>query len=336
MNEEIKFYESLTKSINSNKSSDTNKSKVKTKNNDLKHCQVYSEFIESHNIDDDFQIKKPKLNDQSFGTSKMQLVENQEQKEANISDSFIGVNSFNCDNFFAELANFGLLIVCLEGNSDFAKNNFSFKGRCSINLLCGCIQINGFKIDTTQDKWHDIFSPESNSYLTIINKQENNSNLSVPYPNILSKIQIICQTAIDSSIEEKIRDFLVRTNFNNHTSSLVVIRPLKSQLCNYICYFENFKNIYQTKIDSNELAKDNISMCNIMNKFGIFPIPDQYFHGIHLENENEKEVVREVLAESRENSEGNLSFSFFKIKKSYSAKIIKINSNNIYLTLILI
>ncbi|RNA00906.1 hypothetical protein BpHYR1_015647 [Brachionus plicatilis] len=244
---------------------------VKTKNNDLKHCQVYSEFIESHNIDDDFQIKKPKLNDQSFGTSK--LVENQEQKEANISDSFIGVNSFNCDNFFAELANFGLLIVCLEGNSDFAKNNFSFKGRCSINLLCGCIQINGFKIDTTQDKWHDVFSPESNSYLTIINKQENNSNLSVPYPNILSKIQIICQTAIDSSIEEKIRDFL---------------------------------NIYQTKIDSNELAKDNISMCNIMNKFGIFPIPDQYFHGIHLENENEKEVVREVLAESRKNSEAIL------------------------------
>lgn len=300
MNEEIDFYGSLTKSINSSKTSDINKSRVKSKQNDLKICQVYSEFIQPQNTDDHSKIKKPKLIDQD----KMEINENEEKKEINLSDTFIGINTFESDNVFSDLSNFGLLIICLEQKSDFAKSNFSFKGRCSINLLSGCIQINGFKIDNTIEKWFDLFSPESNSYLTILNKQEDDANFGLTYHQIISKIQNLFHINIENSIEENLRNFLVKTNFNNKTSSLFAIRPLKSQLCNYICHFDNFQTVYQTNMNSSELTAENQSMYQIMNKFGIFPISEQHFNAIQLENENEKETVQEIVVDSELNTEG--------------------------------
>lgn len=310
MNEEIDFYASLTKSINSIKSSDSNRSSMRSKKSESKICQVYSEFIQSNITNDDgIQKKKPKLAEPSLFVNQTEM-KDPERKDTDLLNSFIGINSFESENLFAGLANYGLLIVCLESNSDFSIKNFTFKGRCSINLLCGCIQINGFKINCSQDKWYDLFSPESNSYLTISNIQEDNSNFIQSYEQILSKIQIISQINIDNLVEENIRNFLIKSNFDNQNSSLIAIRPLKSQPCNYICNFQNFQNIYQTSKESNELLNQ------LFNKFGIFPIPCQNFNAIHYERDNEKNIVQQILTGNEANSEGKkITILLLKSKK---------------------
>ncbi|CAF0868791.1 unnamed protein product [Brachionus calyciflorus] len=306
MSEYIDFYGSITRNQNTSKSESSNSSNSKKKPNQYK---IYSTYIQNYDQNDS-QVKKLKLNEQKETRVECSEEEmEQEEPKQDFSESFIGLKTFQYENVFTDFANNDYLIICLEKNS--GKNNLLFKGRCSFALLFGFVQINGFEINDHQSKWYQLYSPETNSHLAILNKQDmpGSEFNELEYQNILRKLRNNFNLNIEAISNDKFREFLVKNNFHTGTSSLLVIRPLKSQLCNYICYFDNFQQVYQNSLgfNENEINRSDMNQFDCsLHKFGIFPVSEEFFNAVHIENDNERLVIEEVLLDSDKNTEGSV------------------------------
>ena len=259
------------------------------------------------------QIKKPKFNSNS-SYSNQQFNSSTAKTEMPCdpyASTFIGLDTFSCKNIFLDLIDSDLVLVNLDSRSK--KNNFCFKGNCSIGLICGQIKINGYVLkrlsfeNENQQKWFDLYSPETNSYLSIINNRDEsqtNDENSLDAEYVIMQIKLNTGLNIDNQMEMKIREFLVQAQFSSNTSSVFVLRPLKAHMCNYLSYFENFQHVYQSPsalISSDDDKNQNLANFDAkLEKFNIFPIGSEHFNAIHLEREEEVAIFNEILSSKGE------------------------------------
>lgn len=287
-----------------------------------KKAQVYSRYIESDHKQlnsDDIKIKKndlvkkPRLNEiitpmEEENVFKATLNETDfsnvstDNFNYDLMKAFIGLNQLNCENVFIGFIDQEFILINLDEKSKFKKNNFCFKGKCSISLIYGEIEINGHILkhylneNTCKKDWYDVYSPETNSFVSLFNKAKLNSRSNengLNINSILDRIKTVCNLNIDSKSEENLEKFLKENEFSAESSSLLAIKPLRSQICNYLSYFENFQYVYQS---ASQLHSDNINSIqnDVENKFiniGIHPVSSDHFNAIHIISNEEKEFA---------------------------------------------
>jgi hypothetical protein len=212
---------------------------------------------------------------------------------------FLGVNRFECEHVFGDLLDENLLLVNLDSN----KVGFCFKGACSISLIHGHLQVNGFQMRAQLDqsssslKWYDLYSPESNSFLTVLNKKQPSEmhdtmeESQADFTHLSRSIYFSLALNRDfDSFDRSLKEFLQK--FPTNSSSLFVLKALNSQMCNYFGYFENFHSVYHAASSGVELNRQKSSHVDEkLTQMGIFPISSEHFNAIHLEQEEEKFIM---------------------------------------------
>lgn len=97
---------------------------------------------------------------------------------------------------------------------------------------------------------------------------------------LIDQLKILLNSEIPGEIEAKFVEFLTNRHFNPKTSSLVLLAPLKSHLCNYVSYFPNFQVMYNSKqqqqqqlLSSPTSNPKNNEMLHVkMSKFGLYQV----------------------------------------------------------------
>ena len=201
--------------------------------------------------------------------------------------SFVGIDSFDAsDEIFSDLIDQDILLICLDSRKSLNKENFSFKGSCSMSLLHGHVQINGFQIKNVEldpvkikpAKWYELHSPETNSFIAVLNKSNevlDEQMLSANFVEaLLNKIKTLLN--LDTQIFDNLNEFLHKNDFSFSTSSLIAFAFLKSQMCNYISSFPNFKHVYKQIISVSSNRSMYASLTERLANGGI----SQYFRRI--------------------------------------------------------
>ena len=178
--------------------------------------------------------------------------ENTSSQSSN-DQSYIGIDTFTNENMFFEFVENELIVAALDSHE-----NFCFKGRASICVLYGSVEVNAYKMDAS-DKFYDLYSPDCNSFLVLsaLNAQspQNEANsLNAIFQFIMSHVNADMNKEQELSDEDMkamhdkanaLKDYLDAFREKNLTS-LFVLRKLKSQLCNYLNHFENYNQLYQS------------------------------------------------------------------------------------------
>jgi len=282
-----------------------------------------SRFMASNVI----EPKRAKLDEKSWNQRPNTFVDSAESErtillQQEFAKRYVGVNRFECENVFTDLLDENLLLV----NLDSSKHGFCFKGTCSISLIYGHLQVNGFQMRAVIDesssnlKWYSLYSPESNSFLTVLNKQEisqvneeeeamtgegeSQIDLSLVSRRIYLSLNLKRDfDAFDKSLKGFLQKFCIKS------SSLFVLKAFNSQLCNYFGYFENFHSVYQATLSGIEFNRQKSSQVEEkLAQMGIFPISSELFNAIHVEQEEEKSIINKF-------SEKNGQFSWLNYNK---------------------
>ena len=246
-------------------------------------------------------IKKPKLTqpDVKFShENNPKTTNNVKKSEPDEEESTcIGLETFNYANVFLIKSNY--ILVCFNDSSKM--NSLSFKGICSLLPLHGNLSINGYNLKKNlsqlQEKWFDLYSPETNSFVTILNKAEQESfkeyaTLTNEQLNevLIKQILNYAQICPNETLIANLESYL--THFQLKKASVFLLKSLNSPMCNYINYIENFQQVYQLPTANcqatNEIDSEFIRM-------GIYPVTAQNFNKIHRESIEEKLVCDEIL-----------------------------------------
>jgi polynucleotide 5'-hydroxyl-kinase GRC3/NOL9 len=223
---------------------------------------------------------------------------------------FCGLDTFDdsaSNTIFTDLIEQNLILIKLDYSQRNAnlREAFSFKGKCTIGLLHGQVQVNGYTIynaelkNTNSFKWHDLYSAETNSYLSIHNKFEQNLdpsslNLKQSEENLVQKIRNQLNS-YDLNVQ-KLSEFLHKSEFSFSTSSLIALRPLNSLPCSYISYFDNFKHVYQSNLPLNDSLDSTLG-----KQFGIYPVQSEFLSSILSESNEERKIANDLLNHNNEN-----------------------------------
>lgn len=128
---------------------------------------------------------------------------------------------------------------------------------------------------------------------------------------ILNKIQFAFNINIGGEMEVNFSNFLADNQFDENTSSLIVISHLKSQMCNYLSYFQNFQIVYHSKSTASNYSNDKLTSSSVVDdletkltKIGVYPILND-ISSIHQQTEEEALVIDEILNGPK--VDGNLS-----------------------------
>lgn len=265
--------------------------------------KTYVKYPKKNNAN---SFKKPKYTEASdFNSSSSQHEtinesEKSDEHETNPVNPIIGLNTFEFENIF--MINNEYMLVSLDSQTKSKANQFCFKGKCSILLIYGFLGIAGFNLKKLSDqgisKWYDLFSPETNSYISITNKLDKIINEKVTLPQ--EKVSEVLYNLIKSSLKNQVDIAMHYTKLNSflkdfsiNTSSLFLIRSLNSHMCNYLNYIDNFKQVYQTRYI--EMKSLNETDKNI-SQLGLFPISLQVFKSVHFESIEEKNICEEILS----------------------------------------
>lgn len=129
--------------------------------------------------------------------------------------------------------------------------------------------------DQTDLKWYDLYSPETNSFIRISTKQtaEQDGSVDGLYDSLLDLMKYLTrQSDLQQSLELALQQFL-RNMSPTCQTSLFLVRNLNSQMCNYLNYIDNFKQVYQMQCgDMKELSDTDRSFAQL----GLFPITNSY------------------------------------------------------------
>ena len=273
--------------------------------------QIYSTYIQqnadqiqlndhkAHNkyaTNNDY-IKKPKLTqpESKFSHENNPKISKLEVDEE--ESTCIGLETFNYANVFLIKSNY--MLVCFDDSSKM--KSLSFKGKCSLLSLYGSLSINGYNLKKNlsqpQEKWFDLYSPETNSFVTVLNRADqepfkeyvtltNEQLKEVLIKQIFNYAQICPNETLTANLESYL------THFQLKKASLFLLKSLNSPMCNYINYIENFQQVYQLPTANcqatNEIDSELIRM-------GIYPVMTQNFNKIHRESIEEKLVCDEIL-----------------------------------------
>lgn len=210
------------------------------------------------------------------------------------------------ENIFFQLADRDLLVLMLDNptkstSASSSSSSFSFKGKCKMGVMWGQVDLNGYSIRSsinndqppTSIRFFEMFSPESNSFLTIRNgspqskkRKATDSNESLQEINnrdykqvLVEQMKGLLNSDISDEVQAKFFEFLLSSHFNPKTSSLVAITPLKSHLCSYMSYFPNFQMVYNsfkplqhnTNVSSSSTTNSN-EMFAKLAKFGLYQV----------------------------------------------------------------
>ena len=267
------------------------------------------------------QLKKPKLNENfqrpdSSNDSTAANIQSNATRENQTDAAMIGLGSFECLNLFLDLIDKNLMLVCLDESVKSKKSRLAFKGKCSVGLIYGSVEIAGYRIsnhelENNQFKWFDLYSPETNAYMAIANRLDDESRISATQMSS-QFAEILFQRLVNSSnipadlivnqaeLMAKLSAFL--SDLNPKTSSLLVLRPLESTVCNYISSFDNFHHVYNNT-SSNKLEKNltNESFevksidSLIAEQFGIYPIRSEFLSSILMRRPEEIEIAESLV-----------------------------------------
>lgn len=247
------------------------------------------------------EIKKAKYEDDSMREEQQEEAKSDEDEtmqtsnELNEDFKFIGVDTFNEAALLCDLNDFNddqqqqvnraesivdldenFIVLTLDTNEIFC-----FKGKISIKLIYGCVEINGYYIDSAQlkhrQRYFNLFSPDTHSHLSIVNKSIQQIGLDPVGDD--DKAQIIALIFNELSnlnknfkqnarIYDKLNSYL-NENFNKKCKSIVILKKFKSKLCNYLTHFDNFKNMYQSSnLVSYIMSPNDIEFASM----GVYPI----------------------------------------------------------------
>ena len=252
-------------------------------------------------------IKKPKLSS-LIATTKENSISPSEADLLNDSfvSMFVGVQSFaaSANNMFTDFIDSDLVLVSLDTRPQF-KSKFCFKGKCKLSLVYGQINVNGFDLKSPKlfdgascnggPKSYELYSAETNSFLSIstsVSNDASSSSLDENQSDMLIRqiIQNYNLNGVDTSVYLKFKDFLRENQFSAETSSLFVLHALKSHMCSYLSYFENFHHVYESS--AGVIAHQDLD--SKLAKLGVFPVESQNFNAIKIETNEEKQIASEV------------------------------------------
>ena len=227
--------------------------------------------------------------------------------------SFIGLDSFESENVFLGLVDREYVLVILGDPAQSQKANLCFKGKCSMALVYGQIEVAGYTTNNfsvldnseVRAKWMDMFSPETNSFLAVTNSSKD-KNAFEALTNLESvaretQLEILVDAVIrclnldetDQSLQDGLRLFL--ENFSLQSSSLLAIKPLKSAICNYLSSFDNLNHVYNNRSmkKTPESASSPHDLC--MAQLGLTSVKSDNFNAILIRSEEEKKIYAEVF-----------------------------------------
>lgn len=110
---------------------------------------------------------------------------------------------------------------------------------------------------------------------------------------IADQLRQVLNSDISDEFEAKLTKFLAVNQFNQKSSSLFAIAPLKSQMCSYLSHFPNFQVVYQSKISPSE---NNNEMMSKLVKFGVYPSVNS--NQIFNETDEFVNVVDDIMNEN--------------------------------------
>jgi polynucleotide 5'-hydroxyl-kinase GRC3/NOL9 len=276
----------------------------------------YNNIKKSHNNQQDFDKKILRETNQACTKKQKFTNESHEMENFNtdllLKSDFIGMQTFasSASSVFSDfIERVGLTIVCLDSveRRPQTKSKLCFKGKCRITLIHGEISINGYDlksskvIDSSMTKWYDLYSAETNSFLSISTNStaplEVNTNALLlnerQREDLLNKLQLNCDFTMDTDQKKQLNEFLLKNDFTAETSSLIVLQELKSQMCNYLSYYENFHHIYQAA--NGLMIEEERDFDSKLAKMGVFPVQVQNFNAIKMETSEEKLVADDIL-----------------------------------------
>jgi len=146
-------------------------------------------------------------------------------------------------------------------------------------------------VESGELEWRDLYSPETNSFLSIKNKAE-----SRPVPDKAALFALIKHSLTrygrESNLgteEAALSAFL--ENSCLQTASLLLVRRLESTVCSYLGYIDNFQQVYRVKAAGGVSGLTDSSLAQM----GVFPISAQAYLGVHTEREEERRVCSEII-----------------------------------------
>lgn len=243
-----------------------------------------------------FTTISPVMEHENHVSNSIQLNDEQEMELAN---EVIGINSFESENMM--IINDEYLLVSLDNQTK--SNQFCFKGKCSVSLVYGHIGIAGYNLKRklsdrpTSTKWFDLFSPETNSFISINNKLENtspNEEINLPATKLAEVLVNLIKNSLNTKLETsavgpKLNSFLSKSSPNS--TSLFLVRSLNSHMCNYMGYIDNFKQVYQMKCADVKVMGETDRTCA---QLGLFPISMQSYKSVHQESNEERIICEEI------------------------------------------
>jgi hypothetical protein len=167
-------------------------------------------------------------------------------------------------------------------------------------LIYGHLEVNGYEIKANFAdplKWFDIYSPETNAFLSLTNnldiKENKNSNSEQVKEFLVDKISKLSGSdSNNSEFVQKLKNFL--NYFSSNTTTLLLVRCLRSSICNYLGYFENFQKIYHSFTGLNHSNNFQNEIDLKLARIGLYPVSLHNFNSVFLNSDEEKEVIKEL------------------------------------------
>ena len=273
------------------------------------------------------EIKKPKFNDTTISTQSEDLsslnhsndkkkeyeeeeeVEEEEASEIDVSDStaeIIGLETFNSANILFDLCDKSDNNNSLDNENDLillalnSDEKFTFKGKLMVRMLHGCAEINGYNLTSRDQKhkntFYNVYSPETHSHLYIRNKSTNDCEQESTQEILADVLENL--RGINKSLNEDNNSLVeyLKSNLEDEgsTKSIILLKKLKSTLCNYFTKFDQFKHIYQAAHSINYITSPNdIKLAYL----GIYPIDSlvSVMHMSHSDNKIINDIVQKTL-----------------------------------------
>lgn len=218
--------------------------------------KIESKKLKKNHLEDN-TMNETNTQDVSSGSNESNKSEiTSEKKHLPTELQYFSFDSIKSSNIYDDLIDNHAVMVIVEDHQAIC-----FKGRIKVQVLSGCVEINGHKIGA-KNSYFDVYSPESNSFISI-----KNCNFQNEYVDIMTLSQrFVCDLNIDNLNQDKfenVKQFITKYSLMPK-SSLLIFKKLDSKLVNYISYFESYKQLYENYGQKNSSSK--------FSHLGLYPV----------------------------------------------------------------
>ena len=263
------------------------------------------------------QIEEEEEGEEGTGEAEEEIEESDDKmNESNSTTSppapaiqFIGLETFNNANTLCDLntANETTSNVDEDGDDDLllltlnSNENFTFKGKIMIRLLYGCVEVNGYKLNSSKHKkiFYNLYSPESHSSMLIRNRAAEGVEVAEDREEVVNDIVKNLSEINKNLNKENLIEYLNNCLEGEESSkgcSIVLFKKMKSKLCNYFNKFDRYKQMYQASHLINYITNPNDIKFAYL---GIHPVDS--INSVLSYTQNEHEIFDEIVAKTLQN-----------------------------------